>query len=434
MKLFSRFATITSLVMAFTVQATAAEKPEVVVQGWYHLVLELIRHTPTYTPPVASRALGYLGVTAFEATASGDAKLQSLAGQLTDLTPTPAREAGATYDEAIVLDAALVAATHDYFENTGPTGQRAIMAMEKKSAAAAIEGVPADVVARSQAYGKAIAAHIFDWSQSDGGAKIENMGFPLKYDLKKGPGLWVPTNPIALQQLPLLPDWGNNRPFAMPKGAMCDLAPPVEYSEDKASEFYKQAVEVVDIKKNLTDEQRGIARFWADDAMLTTTPPGHWISIALQIMARDNRSVGDQTDLLARLGVAQADAFIGCWHVKYQYNVIRPISYIRKVMDPKWDPMLNTPPFPEYPSGHSTQSGAASTVMTAFFGDNFAFEDSTYIKDGVKARKFPSFYAAADEAALSRIYGGIHFRAAVENGQVQGKCIGKYAANLKTRK
>ncbi len=411
-----------------------AAKSEAVLQGWYHLVLELIRHTPTYTPPVASRTLGYLGVTAFEAAASGDAKLQSLAGQLTDLTATPARETGATYDEAIILDAALAASVHDFFDNTGPMGQRAIIAVEKKSVAEASEGVPADVVARSQAYGKEVAAHILEWSQADGGAKIENMGFPLKYDLKKGSGLWVPTSLIGLQQLPLLPEWGNNRPFAMPKGAACDLAPPVAYSEDKGSEFYKQAQEVFDIKKNLTDEQRFIARFWADDAMRTTTPPGHWVSIALQIMARDNRDVADQTDLLARLSVAQADAFIGCWKGKFTYNTIRPISYIRAQMDPKWDPMLNTPPFPEYPSGHSTQSGAAATVMTAFFGDNFAFEDSTYIKDGVKARKFASFTAAADEAALSRIYGGIHFRAAVENGQIQGKCIGKYAASLKTRK
>jgi PAP2 superfamily len=411
-----------------------AAKPEAVVQGWYHLVLELIRHTPTYTPPVASRALGYLGVTAFEATASGSDKLQTLAGQLNELSPTPPREAGATYDEAIILDAALAASTHDFFSNTGPTGQRAIAAMAKKSTSEATAGVPADVVARSQAYGEVVAKYIFDWSQNDGGAKIENMGFPMKYDLKKGPGLWVPTSAIIQQQAPLLPEWGNNRPFAMPKDAVCDLAPPVPYSEDTSSEFYKQAKEVFDIKANLTDPQRAIARFWADDAMLTTTPPGHWVSIALQILARDNKGLEDQVDLLARLGISQADAFIGCWKGKYKYNSIRPVTYIKKLMDPKWESTLNTPPFPEYPSGHSTQSGAAATVMTAFFGDNFGFEDATYIKDGVKARTFASFQAASDEAALSRIYGGIHFRAAVENGQKQGQCIGKYAANLKTRK
>ena len=373
MNTLRRFIAAFAVILCLNANAEAA-KPEAVVQGWYHLVLELIRHTPTYTPPVASRALGYLGVTAFEATASGSGTLQSLAGQLNELTPTPPREAGAMYDEAVILDAALAASTLDFFSNTGPTGQRAIAAMEAKSATEVTKGVAADVVARSQAYGHAVAKHIFDWSQNDGGAKIENMGFPMTSELKIGPGLWVPTSAIIQQQAPLLPEWGNNRPFAMPKDAACDLAPPVPYSEDPTSEFYKQAKEVVDIKANLTDPQRAIARFWADDAMLTTTPPGHWVSIALQILARDNKSLDDQVDLLARLGVTQADAFIGCWKGKYKYNVIRPISYIKKLFDPKWEPMLNTPPFPEYPSGHSTQSGAAATVMTAFFGDNFSFD------------------------------------------------------------
>ena len=421
--------------LAMSAPASAESgKSEAVMQNWYHLVLELVRHTPTYTPPVASRAFAYLGVTAFEAEAGGPGPLQSLAGQLNGLAPTPARMAGEAYDDAVILDAALAFSAQNFFSNTGPTGQRALAALKKKSSAEVTAGVPADIAARSKAYGEAVAAHILDWSKDDGGAVIENMGFPMTYEPGKAPGHWVPTSAIIQQQAPLLPNWGNNRPFAMPEALACPLASPIAYSEEKSSEFFKQAKEVFDIKANLTPEQRGIARFWSDDAMLTTTPPGHWISIALQILARDNRGAEDYADILARLGVAQADAFIGCWKGKYQYNLLRPVTYIRKLIDPKWEPVLNTPPFPEYPSGHSTQSGAAAGVMTAFFGDNFAFEDATYVKDGIKPRAFASFSAAADEAAVSRLYGGIHFRAAVENGQAQGRCIGQYAVSLKTRK
>ncbi len=219
----------------------------------------------------------------------------------------------------------------------------------------------------------------------------------------------------------------------MPDGASCPLPAPPAYSEDKNSEFYKEALEVFETKKNLTDEQRAIARFWSDDPMLSPTPPGHWMSIALQILDKDKANLEESADLLARLGISLADAFIGCWHTKFEYDLLRPVTYIRRTMDPKWESILNTPPFPEYPSGHSTQSAAAAEVLTAFYGENFAFEDATHVKDKLKPRRFASFRAAAEEAGISRLYGGIHFRAAIERGLEQGRCIGAYANKLKTR-
>lgn len=166
--------------------------------------------------------------------------------------------------------------------------------------------------------------------------------------------------------------------------------------------------------------------------MLSPTPPGHWISIALQIFERDNIGLEKSVDVLARLGIAMADAFIGCWHTKYQYDLLRPVTYIRRTIDAKWESLMTTPPFPEYPSGHSAQSGAAATVLTKLFGENFAFEDATHQKDGLAPRAFPSFWAAASEAGISRLYGGIHFRAAIERGLEQGRCIGVYANALRT--
>ena len=405
-----------------------------VLRTWNQLVLELVRHTPTYSPPVASRSFAYLGVTAFEAVASGSSEMQSLAGQLNGLTPVPQREAGKTYDEAVVLQAAMAFAAQNFFENTGPTGQRALAALEAKLRTEAVAGLPDDVAVRSEDYGRAVAKHVLAWSQDDGGAVIENMGFPLQYELTKGAPNWVPTSLVAQQQKPLLPNWGKNRTFAMPNGATCDLPPPPAYSEDKASEFYKQSLEVFETRKNLTPEQRTIARFWSDDPMLSPTPPGHWISIALQIFERDNVAVDKSVDVLARIGIAEADSFIGCWNSKFQYDLLRPVTYIRRTMDPKWESLLNTPPFPEYPSGHSTQSGAAAAVLTQMFGENFAFKDATHERDGIKPRVFKSFWAAAEEAGISRLYGGIHFRAAIERGLEQGRCIGAYTNALRTRR
>jgi hypothetical protein len=414
--------------------AAAQTKPEDVLRTWYGMILELVRHTPTYSPPVASRSFAYVGIAAFEATETGSGELRSLAGQINGLTPVPERAAGATYDEAVIMQATLATAVESLFSNTGPTGKRAVAAVKAKLDAEVADGVPADVVQRSKEYGEAVAMHVLNWAKDDGGAVVENMGFPLKYELTPGPAHWVPTSPIQQQQVPLLPNWGKNRAFAMPDGLSCDLPPPPEYSEDKGSQFYKEALEVYETKKNLTPEQTAIARFWSDDPMLSPTPPGHWISIALQLLEREKADLERSVETLALLGVTVADSFIGCWAAKYEFDLVRPVTYIKRLIDPKWEALLITPPFPEYPSGHSTQSGAAATVLTKLFGENHAFEDATRKTDGVKPRSFSSFQAAAEEAAMSRLYGGIHFRAAIERGLEQGRCIGAYATALKTRR
>ena len=226
-------------------------------------------------------------------------------------------------------------------------------------------------------------------------------------------------------QPPLLPYWGLNRPFVLSSGEECPAPLPIPYSEDPSSKFYAEEMEVYTTVKSLTPEQRAIALFWADDAGKTFTPPGHSVSIATQVLQGKNASLALAAETYARVGIAVADAFIVCWHTKYTYDVIRPISYIRSVIDPSWnspyitDPVV-TPAFPEYTSGHSVQSMAAATVLTALFGDDYRFTDNTDLAWGRPARTFGSFFAAANEAAISRLYAGVHCRAAIEAGTQQG--------------
>lgn len=421
-------------VAALPAQAAERPAPQEILRDWYYLMNELVRHTATYSPPVASRSFGYLGVTAFEAAVGGSDKLVTLVGQLQELESVPAREPGAAYDETIVVSAAMSDAIMFYFGNTGPTGLRAIKTAQTKWRARVVEGVAEDIVARSEAFGKAMAASIHEWSLGDGGAVVDNMGFPDGWELPKGEDKWVPTNPIKQQQYPLLPNWGNNRTFAMPDGATCATPGNPPYGTTPDTQFYKEAREVYEAGRNATPETIAIARFWSDDPMLSMTPPGHWVSIAQQVAERADLSLEENVDLLARMGVAMSDAFVGCWREKYVHNLIRPITYIKRVIDSKWEPILNTPPFPEYPSGHSTVSGAMDAVLTGFFGENYAFEDNTGSPDGRNPRHFKSFRAAAEEAGISRLYGGIHFHSAIVDGLTQGRCIGGYAVALKTRK
>lgn len=414
--------------------AFAASRDDIardIVLAWHRLVLELVRHTATYSPPVAARAFGYLGVVTYETLAAFTPSLVSLAGQLNDLPLGP--RASDPIDKALALHSALSVATLELFGNTGPMGQRAHAAMTARLGARAGDGIDAGMQERSAALGRAVAEHVLAWAAGDGGAHIENMGFPLEYSPDPHPASWVPTSLVRQQQAPLLPNWGAMRPFAMPDGAACGIPPHPDYDPTPGSAFHLAALEVFEVSTQLTDEQRLIARFWSDDPMLSPTPPGHWLSILIDIAARDQLPVERIAETLAKLGSAQADAFIACWEAKYAFNLLRPVTYIRRHIDRDWQPLLNTPPFPEYPSGHSTQSGASATVLTAIFGEDFAFDDHTHVDDGLPVRSFPSFWAAAEEAAMSRLYGGIHYRFGNEAGTEQGRCVGAYAAALRTR-
>jgi hypothetical protein len=411
---------------------TATDARTEVLRNWYRMILELVRHTPTYSPPVASRAFAYTALVAYEALASGDGPLATLAGQVTALPSPPPREAGAIYAEAVVLNVALARAVDVFFANTGPTGQRAKAALGRQLDALVAEGVDDTVLARSHAYGLALADAIIAASKGDGGAVVENLGFPESYALDPAPGRWVPTSAIQLQQSPLLPRWGENRPLVLPDGVACPLPPPPEYSTVPGSAFHDEALEVYEVSRTLTEDQKQIARFWSDDPMLSPTPPGHWVAIVLQIAERDGLSVEQQVDALVRLGIAVSDGFIVNWRDKFHYDLLRPVTYIREVIDPAWQPLLITPPFPEYPSGHSTQSGAAAQVLAQVFGDPFPFTDVTHEDDGLPARDFTGFWHAAEEAGMSRLYGGIHFRAAIERGLEQGACVGDVVNRLTT--
>jgi hypothetical protein len=230
----------------------------------------------------------------------------------------------------------------------------------------------------------------------------------------------------------LQPYWGSVRPFVLSAADEFDAGPPQRYSENPGSRFYAEALEVHHTVNNLTTEQEQIALFWADDAGTTATPAGHSISILTQTLRQLGVGLDVAAEAYARLGIALADAFIACWHGKYRYNLVRPVTYIREVIEPTWGERLpvTTPPFPEYPSGHSVQSGAFAEVMHGMFGD-LPITDHTHDARGLAPRSFNSFFEMADEAAISRLYGGIHFRTAIEHGVKQGREIGSKVSCLK---
>jgi len=407
----------------------AAEFDAAVPTAWFDLVQRLIRNTPGYSPPVASRALGCLGVGLYESLVPGMPDHVSLAGTLNALETLPRLSTGVPYHWPSVANATLAAMTRSLF----PTAPHALRAEIDLLEARLYGDVPRGILHRSVDRGREVATAIDAWSRGDGGHEGYLRNFPTDYAPPAGTGLWAPTPPGFLPALQ--PHWGRNRCMALDNSLVCDPGPPPPFSTDEHSVFFAEAIEVYETVNDLTPAQREIALFWSDDPGQTATPPGHSVSILSQVLRVQDRSLADAAVAYARLGIAVCDAFIACWRVKYIHNLVRPIGYIRSSIDPTWgDPLpLTTPPFPEYTSGHSVQSAAAAEVLRATFGEA-AFTDHTHDARGLAPRSFDSFAAFAREAAISRLYGGIHFRSAIELGLEQGRCVGEVVAALPMRR
>ncbi|HYC49845.1 MAG TPA: vanadium-dependent haloperoxidase [Gemmatimonadaceae bacterium] len=432
---------------------------------WVHSLYGAIR-VERVSPPVASRLMVYATSALYAGLATTDAKMTPLSGALNGFPELPApgqRVDGAlvgVYAERVVLDSLL--------REGLPTTRSALTRLADSLATARVAlGLGEDVRAASEAHGVAIGNAIVAWSRSDNFDKTRGR----KYAAPVGPGLWVndaPANVYASQNmsgasemvelsnpanvlqagktsdralvlnrpkrsnatLPVVnmtgmsePYWAELRPFVLSKWNECVIAPPPAWGRDSSAALYPHAREVFETRRNLTDEQKEIALYWADNAGESGTPVGHWISIASQMVSQRQLPARDAATILVQSAVAMADAFIASWGYKYQFNLIRPRTYIREAIDPTWEPLIPTPPFPEYPSGHSTQSSAAAAVLTAAIGA-VPFDDSTSVTIGHKVRRFESFRQAAEEAGMSRIYGGIHFPVGNVSGRELGSCIG----------
>lgn len=399
-------------------------------RAWFELSNRLTQSSRGFSPPIASRAFGYMGVALYESLVGGMPGYQTLVGRLQGLETLPV-PSGEPLDWSAVANAALARMAMQMYgasDEHAAANLDAIDALEAQLAAELTS--TSQVAARSAAYGRAVANAVFRWSLSDGGSSGYSSNHPADYQPPIGPGLWVPTPPANAAALQ--PHWGNVRTFMPSTATICDPPPPPVYSADPLSTAYRDALEVYTTVSAAVPEQRAIAAFWSDDPGKTPTPPGHAISIATQVLAQRGGSLALAAETYARLGIALADAFIACWRIKYLYNYLRPITYVHEQIDVEWTIPLVTPPFPEYPSGHSVMSGAAAEVLAGIFGA-VAFTDDTHAALGLPARSFSSFYDAAQEAAMSRLYGGIHYRSAIEQGLVQGYCIGELASALELR-
>ncbi|MEY2860223.1 MAG: hypothetical protein RL392_681 [Pseudomonadota bacterium] len=420
-----------------TVAKPASAYSSGVVYDWFALAFQLIQQTPGFSPPVAARAMGYMGLSLYESVVPGMPGYQSLAGQLNDLSSLPWAQPDEPLHWPTVANASLATMVRMMFPTASAENKARIDVLERSLPLKYTQdfdpnAITADITNRSETFGKLMGMAVMTWARTDGGHEAWG---PVRrsraiYVPPSGAGKWSATPPAF--GAPLLAYWGTNRPFVMKGAADCPAPAPPAYSEEPGSAFYKDGLEVYKIATAATQEQRQFALYWADDAGKTPTPAGHWAYIANDLLKARKADLGTAAETFARLNIAMSDAFVAAWATKFQLNVLRPVTYVQLVIDSNWVPtLLPTPPFPDYPSGHSVQSSSAQAVLNKMFGANTEFVDNTHNDRGWGPRTFKSFKAAADEAAVSRLYAGIHYRFATDGGKPQGQCVADKVLALK---
>lgn len=391
-----------------------------------------------FSPPVASRVYVYPSIAAYETMRQGmPENYKSLAGQLTELPETPAPS-----DENIDFRLASIHAFLKVGQTLIFSEDRIVTFREELYEDLDDSGLPRKVREASIKYGEVVADHVMDWMKNDNYNQTRT--FP-KYTIQKGDSLWKPTPPDYMEGIE--PHWNKIRTMVIDSAAQFEPKDPEPFSLEEGSEFKRQLDEVYEVGVNLDDEQLEIAKFWdcnpfvshhRGHAMFATkkiTPGGHWIGITAIATRKAGSSFEETINAYTRTSIALFDGFISCWDEKWRSVVVRPETLINQYMDEEWVPLLQTPPFPEYTSGHSVISRAAAVTLTDIFGDNFSFNDTTEVAFGLPERQFESFLQASEEAAISRLYGGIHYMMAIDNGVDQGEKVGEFVVrNLETKK
>lgn len=394
-----------------------------------------------FSPPVAARIYSYASIAAYEGLRHDYPEYKTLTGQLNEFESMPQPVAGQEYCYPL--------ASLQAFTTVG----KAMIFSEDKIVAYQEDlykkyqdlKMPQEVYDRSLAYGNEVAAAVLQWA--DGDMYKQTRTFP-KYSITEKNEMWKPTPPDYMDGIE--PHWREIRLMVLDSAQQFSPKPPTEFSMEKDSKFYKETMEVYNAlraadKKEL-EERVAIAQFWDCNPYVSThsghvmfatkkiTPGGHWMGITKIACQKNNADMMRTTEAYTRVSIALMDAFISCWDEKYRSNLVRPETVINENIDEEWRPALQTPPFPEHTSGHSVISRASAVALTELFGDNFAFKDDTEEAYGLPVREFKSFYHASEEAAVSRLYGGIHYRPAIDFGVEQGQNVGEYIVEeLKTR-
>ncbi|AKD56991.1 vanadium-dependent haloperoxidase [Spirosoma radiotolerans] len=421
--------------------ATASKVDASVALQWMDLFLTIDRYAPGYRPPVAARALAYIGLASYETIVPGSSTYQSVASKFSGLT-LPKPETGQHYRWEVALNESYYVMMKGFFPHISDVDKAKIDSLHTKLT---ISTSNTDELSRSKKFGQDVATAVLAYSKTDvagDGAYLRNQ--PADYTPPTGPGKWQPTAPDYSRAL--LPYWGKVRTFVASESDKV-AKEPLNYSTNIKSTLFAQGLEIYTATTPLTSEEKWIGEFWSDDIYkLTFEPAGRWIAIAEEVVRQEKSPLDKAVYTFAKVGMGLCDVGVACWNSKYIYNVERPITYIQRTIDPTWRTRLNnpisvlvgvTPPFPAYPSGHSCFGAVAAEILTDIYGAAYAMTDRCHegrTEFNGNPRKFNSFYEMAQENAYSRVVLGVHYRMDCEEGLRMGYAIGRKVNQLPWKK
>jgi len=401
----------------------------------YHNALDKLTEVMVYdifSPPVASRVYVYPSIAAYEVIAQDTSQnFKSLKGQIPHFNGISKAEK--------VEDINLNMASLMAYLNVGEELIFSTQKIKRYKDSVYQTWSKSPKFEESLAYANQVTEEIMVWASKDNYAQTRTMP---KFSINtEDPSRWVPTPPDYMDGIE--PNWIKMRTFVQDSASIFRPKGPTEFSLEKDSKFYKELIEVYDAvnkARELGDksEMMEIAKFWDCNPYVSThkghmmfatkkiTPGAHWILINKIAAKKDNLNFAETARSYAMLTIGVYEAFISSWDEKYRSNLIRPETLINEYVDEQWTPILQTPPFPEHTSGHSVVSAASSVIMTHLYGDNYQFDDTTEVPYGLPVRSYQSFDEAAEEAAISRLYGGIHYMPAITEGLTQGRKVGNY--------
>lgn len=393
---------------------------------WMTLGLTMTREN-NLQGPQAARILGYLGLTVWESVCHGIPNGRSMNGQINDYTAAVV-DRDKVYDWGIVLCTAMRTVFPHLIEGINNTQRSEVDVLSAVQEDQMFQsGITEQVRQDSKDLGGRIGARIVDRIRKDGRDVIRNIPTTFPVRNVEFPWYW---DPATLGQQPVEPLWSTVRTFVTDNAQACEPPLPLPYSTNPESDLYREANEVRNTERSATN--RAIAYHWEDGPGRSSTAAGHWMRIAQQLLEREGSNLAECAKTYCLTGFAVADGYASAWFVKYKYFRLRPITYIRENMDPNWTPLVQTPPSPEYGSEAAVLGGACPTMLIRQFGD-IGFLDRTHLGSPLftpeggpfvlPERTFGSLTQAGDDAAISALLGGTHFRRACEEGQESGRCI-----------
>lgn len=412
------------------------DKPIVVSTDEYHAAVENVTQImihDIFSPPVASRIFVYPNIAAFEVISQNSETYNSLQYQLKGLDSIP------NLDPKIGVNKEVAALVAHMEVSKALVFSEELVEKFRDSLYKKWNDENEKEFEVSKEYGLKVAERIKKWMGKDNYKQTRTLS---KFSVfEKQPGRWQPTPPAYMDAIE--PHWGEIRTLVLDSASQFKPIPALPFSVDKNSPFFKQVQEVYDtslemVKKGDSSDEMKMAQFWDCNPYVTVsqghmtfakkkiTPGAHWMGIVKIACQKSNADFDKTVYVYTKTSIGIFEAFISCWEEKFRSNVVRPETVINQNIDENWKPLLQTPPFPEYTSGHSVVSTASAAILTSVFGDNFAYTDNTELPYGLPNRSFKSFKDAAKEAAMSRFYGGIHYKAAIVNGVEQGENVGDF--------